>query len=428
MCAGEIMIDHRRTLPAVLVTTALLAVGALAQSLPGGSGPTSVTGTINQPTPVRFETSMLGKLSVPTGFKISVFARDLANARIMQVRPNGDIYLTRRAQGDVVLLRDKNRDGVADGRSIVAQNLKYVHGIAARAETLYLVTDRSVYTAAIRSDGTLGQPTAIATDLPDAGQHPSRTLAFGPDGWLYVSVGSTCNNCPETNPESATILRMRPDGSARNVYAKGLRNTIGFGWHPKTAALFGMDHGSDWRGDDQPPEELNQIEANADYGWPYCYGRQQPDRYASASPPGTTKEAFCPTTKAPKLTYTAHGAPIGMVFYTGQMFPAEYRNDAFVAMRGSWNRSKPSGYRVVRARFNANGQPTGFEDFASGWLIDPTSSTVAQGPASTTPERQQLERPAEFGRLSGLAVWNDGSLLLAEDESGVIYRITYGAN
>ena len=415
-----------RRLLAPLALAAASAL-ALAQNLPPGDGPATVTGTINQPTPVKFEPALLSRLKLPEGFRVGVFARDLGNARMMLVRPNGDVYLTRRKQGDVLLLRDRNRDGAVDGRAVVAQNLKYVHGIAERDGKIYLVTDRQVHTATIRADGTLGRPTPIITDLPDAGQHPSRTVAFGPDGWMYISVGSTCNNCPETNPESATILRARPDGSARQVFARGLRNTIGFGWHPTTKALWGMDHGSDWRGDDQPPEELNEVKLNADYGWPYCYANRQPDQYASLGPPNTTKAAYCATTAAPKLTYTAHAAPIGMVFYTGAMFPAEYRNDAFVAMRGSWNRSKPSGYNIVRVRFDASGKPTGIQEFASGWLMDPPPANVTAGPASTPPEAQQLERPAQFGRLSGLAVWTDGSLLVAEDENGVIYRVTHGA-
>jgi glucose/arabinose dehydrogenase len=207
-----------------------------------------------------------------------------------------------------------------------------------------------------------------------------------------------------------------PDGSVRNVYAKGLRHTIGFGWHPITGVLYGFDHGSDWRGDDQPPEELNRIEANADYGWPWCYADKQPDQFASQQPPGTTKGSYCTMTQGPQLTYTAHAAPIGMAFYTGAMFPPEYQGDAFVAMRGSWNRSQPSGYEVVRVRFNDAGEPESLEPFMTGWLL----SEGVPDPAN--PGQNKV---GQFGRVAGVAVWTDGSLLISEDQGGVIYRVTY---
>jgi glucose/arabinose dehydrogenase len=413
---------------AVLILTSSLAltVAAVGQNLPSGNGPASPNGTILEPTALPFSEALLSRLKVPAGFRISVFAKDAGNVRMMAVAPNGDVYVSRRSQNDVLLLRDKNRDGVADGRTIVAQNLKLAHGLALRGNTLYIVADRMVYTAVVRSDGTLERPKAIINDLPDSGQHSARTVGFGPDGYMYLGVGSTCNNCQETNPENATMLRALPDGSARTVFASGLRHTIGFGWHPRTKAFWGFDQGSDWRGDDQPPEELNRLEPNANYGWPFCYGDRQPDPFAIGAPAGTTKPAFCATTKAPALTYTAHAAAIGMTFYTGTQFPLEYRNDAFVAFRGSWNRSQPSGYNLVRVRFDRNGNPTGFEDFVSGWLIqNPAETPVASGPASTPPEQQQTQRPAQFGRVAGVTVWNDGSLLLTEDQGGVVYRISY---
>jgi glucose/arabinose dehydrogenase len=394
----------------------LVASISLAQLSPG-NGPASPDATILEPVAVKVKPELLSKLSVPEGFTISVFAENLGNARMMHVRPNGDIYLTRRQQGDVLLIRDTNNDGVADEQNPVAQNLKLVHGIAERDGKLYLVADRMVYTAQINDDGTLSQPVAIITDLPDSGQHSARTIGFGPDGMMYLGVGSTCNNCPDSNPENATLIRAMPDGSARNVYAKGLRHTIGFGWHPVSGVLYGFDQGSDWRGDDQPPEELNMIQANADYGWPWCYGDAQPDPFASQQPPGTTKGAYCSKTVAPELMYTAHAAAIGMKFYSGTMFPAEYQGDAFVAMRGSWNRSEPSGYKVVRVDFNDAGEPVAMEDFISDWIIEEGVPDPAN-PGTT--------KVGQFGRVAGVAVWTDGSLLVSEDQSGIIYRVTYG--
>ena len=399
----------------LIIFTALLLGLTVAQDLPPGNGPASPDGTILEPVAVKFTPEMLSRLTLPAGFKVDIFAQDLGNARMMQVMDNGDVYLTRREQGDVLLLRDTNGDDAADERTTVAQNLPLVHGIAARGDTLYLFANRNVYTAAIQPDGTLSALTAIITDLPDSGQHSARTLAFGPDGMLYLGVGSTCNNCQDANPENATLLRATPDGSARNVYAKGLRHTIGFGWQPVTGELYGFDHGSDWRGDDQPPEEFNHIEAGGDYGWPWCFGDAEPDPFATGQPAGTTKAAFCTTTKTPTLTATAHSAPIGTAFYTGELFPAEYQGDAFVAMRGSWNRSEPSGYKVMRVDFDEAGQPQSLEDFMTGWLI----------PNVPDPKNPGNTMPGQFGRIAGVAVWTDGSLLISEDQNGVIYRVSY---
>ncbi|MFC7208456.1 PQQ-dependent sugar dehydrogenase [Comamonas endophytica] len=373
-----------------------------------------------------FNENLLPNLRVPAGFSVSVFAKDLKNVRWLVVAPNGDVYASRREQGDVLLLRDTNGDGKADEQKIVMQNVMYVNGLALREGRLYAVTDKKILMAPVLPDGTLGMTTTLVDDLPDAGQHPNRTLDFGPDGWLYVTVGSTCNNCREPNPESATMLRMRPDGSAREIYAKGLRNTIGFGWHPTSGQLYGFDHGSDFQGDNEPPEELNAIKPNQHYGWPFCWGDRKVTPIQFNEPPQTTKADFCPTTTAPALHYTAHAAPLGFVFYTGQQFPSEYRGDAFVAFRGSWNRSQPSGYKVVRVRFDANGQPQGSEDFATGWLMSQLPPALNQpGAAGTPAEKAKSQRPAHFGRLAGLVQARDGSLLLAEDQNGVIYRIRY---
>ncbi|ADV68103.1 PQQ-dependent sugar dehydrogenase [Deinococcus maricopensis] len=374
--------------------------------LPPDQTPQTLNATINEPKALGFTPEQLARLRVPAGFTVKVFAKDVGNARMMQVMPDGTVYLTRRKQGDVMMLRDTDKDGAADVQQIVAQNLNFINGITARDGKLYLATDKRVWVADILPGGKLSVPRVFVDDLPDAGQHPNRTLAWGPDGFLYVTVGSTCNNCMETNPENATILRVAPDGKSREVYARGLRNTIGFGWHPTSRKLVGLDHGSDWRGDDQPPEEINVIERGVHYGWPYCFADQQPDLYGTADPPGNVpKEAFCKTTRGPALTYTAHAAPIGMVFYTGSMFGAEYRNDAFVAMRGSWNRTTPSGYNIVRIHFDANGTPVSTEDFVSGWAY------------------QQDGRDVQFGRVAGVAQYTDGSLLIAEDQNGVIYRV-----
>jgi glucose/arabinose dehydrogenase len=367
----------------------------------------AIEGSAVIPETLPFERAYLERLQLPDGFEVNVFAENVGNVRMMAVAPDGTILVTRRMEGDVIALSDADGNGVADGPfTVVAANLPYVHGITINSNQVYLVTDTTLYTAPVGQGGALGALQPLINDLPTGGQHPNRTLAFGPDGLLYITVGSTCNACDEPDPENATILRARPSGASREIFAEGLRNTIGFGWHPVTGEMWGFDHGSDWRGDDQPPEELNRLEFDTNYGWPWCFGQQQPDVYIPAAPPGDLgRAAYCHQTTPPVLEYTAHSAPIGFVFYTGTMFPEEYVNDAFVPMRGSWNRSEPSGYKIVRVLFDENGQPTDIQDFMTGFLIP--------------------EQIAHFGRVAGIVVAPDGSLLISEDDNGVIYRVAY---
>jgi glucose/arabinose dehydrogenase len=363
-----------------------------------------VEGYLVTPEQLKFDESLLQQLKLPAGFRIDVFAKDLGNPRMLAVAPDGTIYVTRRQQGDILALRDSNGDGYADEILTVASGYEYINGITIYQNRLYFVTDKELYAADLDSGGTIGEVQELINDLPDAGQHPNRTLSFGPDGMLYITVGSTCNACNETNPESATILRSQPDGSMRTIYAKGLRNTIGFDWHPETGQLWGMDHGSDWRGNEQPPEELNLLEEDTNYGWPFCYADRRPDVYLPGNPIGTTKEEYCANTQPPVLTYTAHSAPLAMLFYKASQFPEEYRNDAFVTMRGSWNRNPPSGYKIVRVRY-VDGKPVEFEDFITGFLNEVALT--------------------QFGRPVGLAIAPDGSLLFTDDTNGVIYRVSY---
>lgn len=391
---------------ALLVGISSIASGAYAARRgPAEVPPPEPDGKIVEPEKLPFSEELArANLRLPAGFWFDVWATGLGNPRNLVVAPDGTVYVTRREQGDVLALNDRNNDARADEIRTVASGLMYINGIALHEGQLYLATDQEVYAAPILEDGSLGALNTLIDDLPDAGQHPNRTLAFGPDGKLYITVGSTCNACNDTDPESATILVAEPDGSNRRIFAEGLRNTIGFDWHPGSTQLWGMDHGSDWRGNDQPPEELNLIQAGGNYGWPWCYANKQVDPYIPNQPQGTTKEAYCAQTLAPALTYTAHSAPLDFLFYTAGQFPATYQGDAFVTMRGSWNREPPSGYKLVRLRFN-NGWPVGFEDFMTGFLID--------------------NGRAQFGRPVGLAVAPYGSLFVTDDTNGVIYRISW---
>ncbi len=361
-------------------------------------------GHVLKPKKAQLAADQLNTLKVPDGFEINVFAEGLINPRMMAVSDDGTVYVTRRSIGDVVMLRDTDSDGKVDEQKAVA-NRPQMHGIAISGDQVYLATVKDVYRANIQKDGTFSELRRIIDDLPDGGQHPNRTLAVGPDGMLYISVGSTCNSCSETNPEAATLLRATPDGKKRTIFASGLRNTIGFDWHPATKQLFGMDHNVDWHGSDGPGEEFNLIEEGKKYGWPYVYA----DGFLSPQdePPGelTTKH-WDQTSERPLLLYTAHAAPMQMAFYDGQAFPVEFSGSAFVAMRGSWNRKPPSGYEIVRIVFEQD-KPARIEPFLTGFL------TEADGTFTRT------ARPA------GIAVGKDGTLLFSDDENGVIYRIAY---
>ena len=367
-----------------------------------------VPGVILEPRPVKPDAATMARLEIPPGFKVEMFAQGLGNARLLAVADDGTVYLTRRAEGDVVMLKDADGDGRAEFQRTVARR-PGMHGIAISGKTVFLVAQKEVLKAPLLADGSFGPLELLAGDLPDAGQHSARSIAMGPDGMLYLGVGSTCNACTETSPESATILRMSTDGKSRTIYAAGLRHTVGFDWQPRSGALYGMDHGIDWLGDEQQPEELNRIEMGKSYGWPYIYGMGG-ENPQDDPPNDLTMAELNRAATRPVLGYTAHAAPMQLAFYRGAMFPRGYQGDAFVTFRGSWNRARPSGYEVARVRFDASGMPTAFEPFVRGFL-----QTGSDG-------------PSQSGRPVGLAVAKDGALLFTDDINGVIYRVSYAGN
>jgi Raf kinase inhibitor-like YbhB/YbcL family protein len=385
----------------IFVLLSAISASALAQQ--GDGTNVTIVSHVFKPDKVTPTDDRIAGLRVAEGFKVNVFATAGGNPRIIAVASDSAVYVSRREQGDVLLYKDQNNDGVADGPAVTVLHRPGAHGLAVHDGKLYVATVHELFVADINSDDTVGELKLLVGDLPDAGQHADRTLAFGPDGMLYISTGSTCNACNEPNPENATILRANPDGTSRSIFASGLRNTIGFDWNPADGELWGLDNGIDFLGDDQQPEELNHIQLGKQYGWPHIYGK---DGVNPQSTPvgGLTKDQWKSMSTPMELGYAAHAAPMQMLFYTATAFPQDYRGDAFATMRGSWNRAVASGYEIVRIHFERS-KPRSIEPFVSGFLTD----------AGKT----------HFARPVGLAVAKDGSLLMADDGNGVIYRISY---
>jgi Raf kinase inhibitor-like YbhB/YbcL family protein len=390
----------------VLLMSVLLAILPSARAQQGDGTRVAIQTHVFKPAKLAPSEDRIARLRVPNGFTVGVFARDLLNPRILAVGPDGTVYVSRREQGDVLMLKDANGDGRADEPPVVVANRSGAHGLAIHAGKLYLATVKEVFVADIQPDGRLGELRMLIGDLPDAGQHANRTLAIGPDEMLYISVGSTCNACNESNPENATLLRATLDGKSRMIFASGLRNTIGFDWQPQSGELWGMDHGIDDLGDTVQPEELNRLELGKSYGWPHVWGKGELNPQ-STPPGGITKAQWKAMSEPMVMGYLAHAAPMQLVFYTGAMFPAEFRGDAFVTMRGSWNREPASGYELIHVNFES-GKPMSLEPFVAGFLSDDGKTHLA--------------RPV------GLAQAADGALLMADDSNGVIYRIAHATS
>lgn len=355
---------------------------------------------IAEPTPMpdRLEDA----LHLPPGFRIAVFARDLGFARFLAVDPGGTLLVSVPRAGRVLALPDADGDGRADRVVPVIEGLELPHGLAFHRGALYIAETGRVIRVAYDapSHRAVGAPTVVVPDLPARGGHWTRTIVFGPDGRLHVAVGSSCNNCEEKDPRRAAITRYEADGSGEHRLATGLRNAVGLAFRPGTGELWGTVNGRDWLGDDRPPEYITRITDGGFYGWPHCFA----EATGVTADPDLPDPARCAAMARPTLLYQAHSAPLGLAFYTGARFPPAYRGDLFVALHGSWNRSTPTGYKVIRIRLG-DGVPRA-EDFATGWL--------AGGRA--------------WGRPVDLAVGADGSLYLSDDLQGVVYRITHDAS
>jgi glucose/arabinose dehydrogenase len=340
----------------------------------------------------------LEKIKLPPGFKISIYADNIPNARSMTLSPKGTLFVGTRKAGNVYAVLDTNKDQRADRVITLAEGLNMPNGVALREGALYVAEVNRV----LRFDDIEARlndppkPVVINDSFPTDRAHGWKFIRFGPDGLLYVPVGAPCNICEREDERYASITRMKPDGSGVEVFAHGVRNSVGFDWHPVTKELWFTDNGRDWLGDDQPPDELNHApKKGMHFGFPYCHGGDIPD-------PEFGKERDCKEFTPPAMKLGPHVAALGMRFYTGSMFPEEYKNQIFIAEHGSWNRSIPIGYRITLVRLKDN-KAVKYEIFAEGWL---------QGKRA-------------WGRPVDVQVMPDGALLVSDDKAGVIYRITY---
>jgi len=345
----------------------------------------------------------LTQLKVPPGFHISVFA-EVEGPRMMVFTPGGVLLVSESGEGKVVALPDSKHTGKAERTVAVRDGLNEPHGLAFYEGKLYIAENDKVRRydwdeANLRASN----PKAL-TDLPTGGGHSTRSIVFH-SGKMYVSAGSSCNVCVEKDLRRATVMEFNPDGTGQKIFAKGLRNAVGLAVNPKTDTVWATVNGRDWLGDDLPPEVIVDLgKDGGDFGWPYCYGDRVPD--SNFTKAGDDR---CQNVIEPKVQMQAHSAPLGLAFYEGSEFPAEYRNNIFVAFHGSWNRSIPTGYKVVRVKLDDKGQPQGgAEDFITGWLA---------------PGEKQKGR--WMGRPVGIVFGGDGVMYLSDDAGGVIYRITY---
>lgn len=340
---------------------------------------------------------VLQNVRLPAGFQLEVFADNVPAARSMALGAQGTLFVGTRGT-TVYAVSGTPGTGLKPTVRVIANKLNMPNGVAFRDGALYVAEINRI----LRYDGiessltNIPAPKIVRDDLPKDRHHGWKYIAFGPDGKLYVPIGAPCNVCNE--PKYASITRMNADGSGHEVFARGIRNTVGFTWHPETQELWFTDNGRDYMGDDQPPCELNVApRAGLDFGFPYCHG-------ADIKDPEFGKLGDCARMTPPVQTLGAHVAPLGVRFYTGTAFPEKYRNQVLIAEHGSWNRSTKSGYRLTLVRLDGQ-KALAYEPFITGF-----------------------NRGDEvFGRPVDLLVLEDGSMLISDDSAGAIYRLTYSA-
>jgi glucose/arabinose dehydrogenase len=351
-----------------------------------------------RPTPIDLPQSALGgKLKVPLGFKVDTFAV-VPSARLLALGPDGAVYVSQPRRGGVARLVDSDGDGKAETQTVAVSGVDRAHGLAFHNGWFFIAGADGVFRVKLGADGAASGAPERVNQYSSGGNHWSRTIIFGPDGAMYVSIGSTCNVCEESNEDRATVMRYDADGKNGRVFSRGLRNAVGMAVHPTTREIWVTQNERDnlqpdWQ--DLPPEEINILKDGAHYGWPYCHSNRVPN-------PEYGDPTKCASIVAPALSMQAHSAPLGISFLDkATRLPAEYRRDALVAFHGSWNRKEPTGAKVVRVRIR-DGKPAGYEDFIVGW---------------------QGEDGHRWGRPVDVLVALDGAVLVSDDAAGVVYRV-----
>jgi len=346
----------------------------------------------------------LNQLKAPPGFHISVFADNIDSARMLVFSPGGVLLVSESGEGKVVALPDSKHAGKADRTLTVLNGLNEPHGLAFYQGKLYVAENDKLRRYDWDERNLRASNPVKLADLPGRGGHSTRSIVFH-NGKMYVSAGSSCNVCVEKDERRAAVMEFNPDGTGQKIFAKGLRNAVGIAVNTKTDTVWVTVNGRDMLGDDVPPETIYDLgKDGGDAGWPYCYGDRVPDTKFSES-----AADHCKSVLEPKIQMQAHSAPLALAFYEGSNFPAEYRNNIYVAFHGSWNRSVPTGYKVVRVKLDEKGQPQGgAQDFITGWLA----------PGET-------KRGRWMGRPVGIAFDAGGTMYVSDDAGGVIYRITW---
>jgi len=343
----------------------------------------------------------LDRIKLPEGFKIDLYATDVTNARSMSLSPSGTLFVGTRGDGRVYALKDTDGDMIADQMYTLMEDGNMPNGVAFKDGDLYVAeVSRVLKFENIESKlDNPGEPIVITEDYPTEKHHGWKYIAFGPDGKLYVPVGAPCNICDSRDDIFNSITRINPDGTGREIVQRGVRNTVGFTWHPETGDLWFTDNGRDMLGDEIPACELNRASRDGlHFGYPYCHQGDLED-------PVYGKNKNCADYVAPAQNLGPHTAPLGIEFYTASMFPASFKNKALIAEHGSWNRSKKIGYRISMVPLDAQSNATGYETFAEGWL--------------------DSEEDEAWGRPVDLEFLPDGSMLVSDDFADVIYRISY---
>ena len=343
----------------------------------------------------------IDKIKVPEGFRVNVYAEDVENARSICLSPTGTLFVGNRGGDKVLALKDLDGDGRAEKQYVLYSGGNMPNGVAYKDGDLYIAeVNRILKISDVESKlDNPGKPEVIYDQYPTESHHGWKYIAFGPDGKLYIPVGAPCNICDREEPIYNTITRMNPDGSNMEIVQDGIRNSVGFGWHPVTKELWFTDNGRDMWGDDKPGCELNRATADGQhFGFPYCHqGDLLDDEFG--------KGKSCEDYVAPVQILDAHVAPLGMEFITSNTWPSNYQNRVLIAEHGSWNRTKKSGYKISMVSLDENYNATAYEDFAIGWL-NPADEDV-------------------WGRPVDMEWMSDGSLLVSDDFAEAIYRISY---